>query len=113
MSSFTLKHLLVAVALVAVGLVAVLRANLAWAVLFQTAYYFLSFVSLAGAIYARGRRRRFWTGYAIFVWGTYAIGVLPGGLLYPELSWDRLLGVIHRGFGASDPELTFRVGHDA
>jgi hypothetical protein len=65
---FSLRHLLVAVAFVAVGCTALLNANPWWVRGSWLATVGLLFVAVVQAIFRRGERRAFWTGFAIAGW---------------------------------------------
>jgi hypothetical protein len=62
---FSLKWLLIAIALVAVTLVALLNANDLWQVGFRTAALFTALVAIIGAVWSSGTTRAFCGGYVI------------------------------------------------
>src|SRR5688500_1127412 len=70
---FSLKWLLVAVAFVAVGLVALLNANELWRHAFETAIILLFLTSVVGGVASSGQSRAFWTGCAVFVGGWFVV----------------------------------------
>jgi hypothetical protein len=63
---FSLKWLLIAVAFVAVGLVALLQANNVWRVAFENASLFALLVATSAAVYSLGERRAFCFGFVMF-----------------------------------------------
>ena len=65
---FSLRHLLVAVAVVAVACTALLNANPWWVRGSWLVTIGLLFAAVLQAIFRRGERRAFWTGFAIAGW---------------------------------------------
>jgi hypothetical protein len=63
---FSLKWLLIAVALVAVSVVALLNANNDWRSMVENAALFAILVATAAAVYSAGERRAFCFGFALF-----------------------------------------------
>jgi hypothetical protein len=76
MNRFSLKTLLAGVAFVALAIVATMNANYAWVVALEMLAYMFLFTAIVGAIFARGERRAFWVGCAIFGWGFWLAGAL-------------------------------------
>lgn len=67
---FTLRHLLVAVAFVAVGCAALLNANGWWVSGIWTCVVALLSLAALLAIFLRGQRQAFWIGFALVGWLT-------------------------------------------
>jgi len=84
---FSLRHLLVAVAFVAIACVALLNANPWWVRGTWLAAVGLSFVAVLQAIFRRGERRAFWLGFAIAGW----LCIVAGSDWFPGLRISRQL----------------------
>lgn len=85
----SVRTVLLIVALCAAGLAAVHSATALWLELSRGAAWVALAIALAGAFFARGRRRAFWAGFAIFGWQFFAVpaGVLPGDRLAGDLGY--------------------------
>jgi hypothetical protein len=70
----TLRRLMIAVALIGVGLAAVLRPNRGWALALLVLFLTMLLTAILGAAMRRGRVRAYWIGFALFGW-TY-LGVI-------------------------------------
>ena len=69
---FSLKALLLATATVALAIAGMLNASLWWASICLSFLFVMLVFSLLGAVFHRGSRRQFWTGFAIVGW-TYTL----------------------------------------
>ena len=67
--AFSIKGLLAAVTMIAVGLVALLNASPMWDSIIVTLTLFLLLTALLSLACRPGPRRAFWIGFAIFGWG--------------------------------------------
>jgi hypothetical protein len=83
MTRFSLRALLLAVAFVALAIVATKNANYTWLVALEMLAYLFLFTAIVGAIFARGERRAFWIGCAIFGWGFWLAGALSSYVRLP------------------------------
>ena len=90
---FSLKWLLIAVAFVAVGLVALINANSVWREGLETVAAIMLLVAIVGAIASLGERRLYWLGYILFggvffVTETGMIPILQESQLLPNTLWS-------------------------
>jgi hypothetical protein len=86
MNRFSLRTLLLAVALFALALVATMNASRPWAVAIEALVYVLLSAAIVGALCTIGEQRAFWIGCAVFGWGLWLAGAanevrFPGGRL--------------------------------
>ncbi|MDB5353412.1 MAG: hypothetical protein JWN86_4659 [Planctomycetota bacterium] len=65
----SIASLLIVVVVVAMGLAALRAASYPWAGAFTSLTYFALLASWLGIAFGRGRRRVFWTGFALLGWG--------------------------------------------
>jgi hypothetical protein len=72
---FSLKTLLAATTLVALGCVGVLYANAMWSALFTTAAFLFVLFGVLAAVLRRGRARAFWIGFAVFGAGYFGLAI--------------------------------------
>ncbi len=66
--SFTLKGSMIAIAVIAVGMAVLVRPNRLWAFLLPPFLVIMSLTAILGLMFRRGRKRAFWTGFALFGW---------------------------------------------
>ena len=95
---FSLRTLLVGVAFVAVGCVALVKASEAWQTAIYTTTFSVLFIAMLGGLFHWGRTRAFWAGFAVIGW-SYLL--LVYGFFgesenhYPRLGTTRALLYIH------------------
>ncbi len=95
MTRFSLRTLLLAVALFALALVATMNASRPWAVTLEVLAYLLLSAAIVGALCTVGEQRTFWIGCAVFGWTLWLAGALsshvqlPGGRVADTVA-DRL-----------------------
>ncbi len=77
MIRFTLKHLLLLTALVAVCAVTFTKGGWFWARLLFTIALAVQLGAVLAALFLRGRPRAFWTGFALFGWTAWLIANYP------------------------------------
>jgi hypothetical protein len=70
---FSLKSLLAATTLVALGCVGVLCANAIWSALFTTAAFLSVLFGIVAAMLRHGRARAFWIGFSVFGAGYFGL----------------------------------------
>jgi hypothetical protein len=103
---FSLKTLLIAFTGVAVSLVGLLNANLAWAAFFYTVAFVLVLSGIVGAIVRPWPQRGYWVGFALFGGGYFWLALVAEGslrfagpngvVLEPNLATSHLLLGAHR-----------------
>ncbi len=74
---------MLAVAFVALAIVATKNANYTWLVALEMLAYLFLFTAIVGAVFARGDRRAFWIGCAIFGWGFWLAAALSSYVRLP------------------------------
>jgi cbb3-type cytochrome oxidase subunit 3 len=84
---FSLRHLLVAVACIALACTALLNANVWWAGYIWLFTIGLLVVAVLAAIFRRGERQAFWVGFAIAGW----LCIVAGSDWFPALAGARQL----------------------
>lgn len=77
MFRFSMKHLLLATALIAICAAALSTGSWFWTRLLFTVALVVNLGAVLGAIYLSGRARAFWTGFAMFGWTCWIISNHP------------------------------------
>jgi hypothetical protein len=78
---FSLKTLLIAFTVVAVSLLGLLNANLAWGAFFYTAAFVLVLSGIVGALVRPWPQRAYWIGFALFGGGYFWLALVAEGSL--------------------------------
>lgn len=99
---FSLKGLLGAITLIAIGTYAMVNATPAWLSFVAVLTTFLLLTAIVGAIYSRGQRRAFFVGCCVLGWGYLLIAFAPGD--YGRIaSSNSLLGVVAEALERIEP----------
>ncbi|MEM9660598.1 MAG: hypothetical protein AAF961_19710, partial [Planctomycetota bacterium] len=77
MFRFSLRHVLLAMALIAVCAVAISAGTWFWTRALFTTVLAANLCAILAAAFLRGRRRAFWMGFALFGWAYWLIATLP------------------------------------
>jgi hypothetical protein len=77
----TLKRLMIAIAVIAVGMAILVKPNHLWAFLLPPVLVAMSLTAILGLLFRRGRKRAYWTGFALFGWVYLILNLF--------LFWDR------------------------
>jgi len=94
---FSIKGLLAAVTLIAVGLFALMNASYVWSSVVLSLTLLLLLIALVAIVYQRGEPRSFWVGFAIFGWGYFILTHPPLGESYrPLLPTHAALETLHK-----------------
>ena len=83
--AFSIKGLLAAVTLIAVGLFALMNASYVWSSVVLSFTLLLLLIALVAIVYQRGESRAFWVGFAIFGWAYFILTHPPLGKSYWRL----------------------------
>ncbi|MEX0641502.1 MAG: hypothetical protein WD468_02310 [Pirellulales bacterium] len=78
---FSIKSMLVAVALIAVSIVGLHYASLPWAAFFYTAAFLLVLTGIVGSLVCSWPVRAFWIGFAVFGGGYFWLALMAEGSL--------------------------------
>ena len=83
--TFSIKGLLTAVTVIAVGLFALMNASYVWSSVVLSFTLLLLLIALVAIVYRRGESRAFWVGFAIFGWAYFILTHPPLGESYHSL----------------------------
>ena len=86
----TLKSVMIAIVVIGVGLAAMVRPNMLWALVLSVFHFTILLSAILGMLYRRGLKRAYWTGFAVFGWAYYILATFPG-FLWSTLSAGRLI----------------------
>jgi hypothetical protein len=64
----TLKRLMIVIAAIGVGLAVLVKPNWLWASVLPPVLVFMLLTAILGLLFRRGRKRAYWTGFALFGW---------------------------------------------
>ena len=71
----TLRGLMIAIAVIGVGIAAVILSNKFWAFVLPIFYMTILLTAILGSLFRRGRERAYWVGFALFggAYATYSL----------------------------------------